>query len=260
MEYPYSGITRGLKYLAHLLRAGNGHSIHSPSVFALYNRLIQRDSDEDTTKIRAFHNLLKRRTERIEFLDPGKNNLPQNRSVGKIASQSAKGYVSGKILYNLVGYLKPNKGLELGTSMGISALYQQLACPSMEFTTIEGVPEIAELAQKNIEKYAHKTTILTGLFEDVLTDLSNQKRQFDYVYIDGHHQKSATLKYVQTIKTMLAAESCVVLDDIHWSKGMEEAWEEIRKDPKVATSIDLFHFGILLFGENLVKQHFVLRA
>jgi hypothetical protein len=41
---------------------------------------------------------------------------------------------------------------------------------------------------------------------------------------------------------------------------MEEAWDEIRKDPRVRVSIDLFAIGIVFFRrEFLEKQDYRIR-
>jgi len=51
-----------------------------------------------------------------------------------------------------------------------------------------------------------------------------------------------------------------VFDDIHWSLEMEEAWEQIRQDPGVTLSIDLFFIGLVFFSPSFkVKQHFTIR-
>jgi hypothetical protein len=39
-------------------------------------------------------------------------------------------------------------------------------------------------------------------------------------------------------------------DDIHWSPGMEEAWETIKKTPKVTVTIDTFQWGLFVLGMN----------
>jgi hypothetical protein len=40
---------------------------------------------------------------------------------------------------------------------------------------------------------------------------------------------------------------------------MEDAWNTIRKHPKVKVSIDLFHMGIVFFKEELSKEDFTIR-
>jgi len=52
----------------------------------------------------------------------------------------------------------------------------------------------------------------------------------------------------------------VILDDIHWSREMEEAWAAISQDTSVTCSIDLFFIGILFYNPDFkTKQHFVIR-
>jgi len=52
--------------------------------------------------------------------------------------------------------------------------------------------------------------------------------------------------------------SIFVFDDIHWSAGMESAWEIIKKDNRVSITIDLFWFGLVFFRGGIEKQDFVL--
>jgi hypothetical protein len=40
---------------------------------------------------------------------------------------------------------------------------------------------------------------------------------------------------------------------------MEHAWEQIKNNDRVTVSIDLFHMGIILFRQELSRQHFILR-
>jgi hypothetical protein len=47
---------------------------------------------------------------------------------------------------------------------------------------------------------------------------------------------------------------------VHWSKEMEQAWNEIIKHPSVTLSIDLFFIGVVLFKKDFkIKQDFVVR-
>ena len=54
-------------------------------------------------------------------------------------------------------------------------------------------------------------------------------------------------------------ETIFVFDDIHCSNGMTKAWEEIKKHPKVTSTIDLFFLGIVFFNTDLSKEDFVLK-
>ena len=79
------------------------------------------------------------------------------------------------------------------------------------------------------------------------------------VYFDGNHQKEATLKYFELLLPRAHNESVFIFDDIHWSKGMEEAWEEIKAHPRVRVTIDSFFWGIVFFRQEQEKEHFTIR-
>ncbi|UZH54849.1 class I SAM-dependent methyltransferase [Salinimicrobium tongyeongense] len=83
---------------------------------------------------------------------------------------------------------------------------------------------------------------------------------YDLIYIDGNHQKEATLSYFKKLLPTVHNDSVMIFDDIHWSKGMEEAWEEIKAHPKVKVSIDTFQWGLVFFRREQEKEHFVIRV
>ena len=52
----------------------------------------------------------------------------------------------------------------------------------------------------------------------------------------------------------------IILDDIHWSKEMEQAWQYVQRHKAVTMTIDLFFIGIVLLREEFkIKQHFSVR-
>ncbi|NJY64179.1 class I SAM-dependent methyltransferase [Salinimicrobium sp. CDJ15-81-2] len=83
---------------------------------------------------------------------------------------------------------------------------------------------------------------------------------FDLLYIDGNHQKEATLTYFEKLLPTIHNNSVMIFDDIHWSKGMEEAWEEIKAHPEVRVTIDTFQWGLVFFRREQEKEHFVIRV
>jgi hypothetical protein len=49
------------------------------------------------------------------------------------------------------------------------------------------------------------------------------------------------------------------LADIYWSADMEQAWKNICRQEDIPLSIDLFHFGVLIFDPYIrIKQHYYL--
>ena len=50
-----------------------------------------------------------------------------------------------------------------------------------------------------------------------------------------------------------------IFDDIHWSSGMENAWEYIKSHKKTTLTIDLFFVGIVFIKSELSKENFIIR-
>ena len=49
-----------------------------------------------------------------------------------------------------------------------------------------------------------------------------------------------------------------MFDDIHYSAEMENAWNEIKLRKEVCLSIDLYHFGLIFFNNDLPKQDYIV--
>ncbi|GAB2778946.1 hypothetical protein GCM10010465_27010 [Actinomadura fibrosa] len=83
---------------------------------------------------------------------------------------------------------------------------------------------------------------------------------YDLIYFDGNHQKKATLEYFEKLLPTAHNDSVFIFDDIHWSKEMEEAWEEIKAHPAVRVTIDTFSWGFVFFRREQEKEHFTIRV
>lgn len=120
------------------------------------------------------------------------------------------------------------KILELGTCVGFSSAYFALFAPSCEVITIEGDPQIAAIARKNhkILGVENQVRVECGRFDLVLLEILKNKK-FDLAFIDGHHDKIATLSYFLQIEPHIAENGAILFDDISWSNGMKEAWSLI---------------------------------
>ena len=91
-------------------------------------------------------------------------------------------------------------------------------------------------------------------------ETTNHKPQTtNLVFFDGNHQKEATLKYFNMLLPLAHNDSVFIFDDIHWSRGMEEAWEAIKDHPQVRVTIDSFYWGIVFFRKEQEKEHFIIR-
>ncbi|NJK96477.1 MAG: class I SAM-dependent methyltransferase [Bacteroidales bacterium] len=82
--------------------------------------------------------------------------------------------------------------------------------------------------------------------------------RIDFAYIDGNHRKESTIGYFEQILKYCHGESVIVLDDINWSPGMMEAWQQIQQHDQVRVCLDLFRMGIVFLEPKLQKQNFTI--
>jgi len=150
--------------------------------------------------------------------------------------------------------------IELGTCLGITTAYLSKACPEAEVITIEGCPETAKVAYQNFKDLELENTELqVGNFDVLLPGIIAQQERLDFVYVDGNHRKDATLNYFNWCLPKVHEGSLLIFDDIYWSKGMKEAWEEIKAHPEVTVTIDLFWIGLVYFRKGQAKEHFKIK-
>ena len=243
--------------------AHTANNIHSPFVYELANAVLEDDRtfyafpiiEQLREKLLADNVLLP-----IEDLGAGSKADPKMlRSVSSVARHSAVEARVGRMLFRLVNWRKPRHILELGTSLGISTLYQATGALSAPVTTVEGCTSIAQVAEQNFHRTGFsKIRLINDSFDRALDILLRESTAgFDYVFLDGDHRSGSSIRYFERILPSLHQDSLFLLADIYWSQEMKTAWQELCRHPAVSLSIDLFHFGILFFRkEQRTQQHF----
>jgi predicted O-methyltransferase YrrM len=251
-------------YLLHRIKAKNRHGLHSPFVYRLADEVIY---DFIAKKIYAeIENLRKallsdNRIINITDLGAGSAVKKSNKKkISEIARNSLKAPKLAQLLYRLVAEMKPANIIELGTCLGITTIYLQKAAPDARVLTLEGCPETAAVAQNIIENADCKhVKLIKGNFDDTLPEAIAKLPALDFVFVDGNHQKEATLKYFNWCMPKVHENSLLIFDDIYWSDGMKEAWQQIKADPRVTVTIDLFWIGLIFFRKGQAKENFMLK-
>ncbi len=194
-----------------------------------------------------------------EFASKNQNGL-NSRSISNLAIKSGIKPRYGSLLYRLISYFKPDLILEIGTSLGLSSMYIGKANSFVQFITLEGCKQCAEMAEQNFRNAKlDSVEVISGEFSSTLPIALNRLGKLDFAFIDGNHKKTAVIEYYEQILPFVHTETMLIFDDIHWSGGMEEAWELIRNDCRVKVTIDLFFLGIVFFKDNQAKENFILR-
>ena len=183
------------------------------------------------------------------------------RSVSEIARASLKSAKYAQLLFRIVKQYRPGTIIELGTSFGLTTAYLASGSPGSKVFTIEGSSAIANIAREGLAELGlQNIEIVEGEFLQSLPMVLSRTRSAELVFLDGNHRKEPTLAYFDQLIKYKTDLSLFIFDDIHWSKEMEEAWGEIKTDPRVTLTIDLFFFGLVFFTPAIkFKQDFVIR-
>ena len=252
------------RYIKYLLASKNHHAIHSPFVFDLVTNVIYKNISTNTTsKIESLRSNLCKDNNVISVKDFGAGsniNKKKKRKIKDIAKNSSKNKKFGDLLYRIVKHFKPAEIFELGTSFGISTLYLSKANPNSKITTFEGCEESAKIALDNFKKLdcANIDTII-GEFKRTFSKKLTEKNKVNMVFIDGNHSENATIKYFEELIKHSDQKTILIFDDIHWSSGMEKAWDYIKKSQKTRVTVDLFFIGLVFLDQKLSKENFIIR-
>jgi predicted O-methyltransferase YrrM len=263
----YNAWQLALKYFNYYISASNGkgHGIHSPFIFDFIKKVLNDDAVYPAygrlDKIRE--DLLHDNTS-ITLEDLGAGSVvskTNTRTIATIARHSAKSKKFACLLYRIVQHYKPTPIVELGTSLGLCTAGFAMADPKATIYTIEGAASVAGIAKKNFSQLGIENIDLrVGHFDQQLPLLLADLNHVGLAFIDGNHQYEPTLDYFRQLLPKMKNDSILIFDDIHWSTGMEQAWQGIQQDPAVRCTVDLFFIGIVFFREEFrEKQHFTIR-
>ena len=119
--------------------------------------------------------------------------------------------------------------------------------------TIEGSSALADVARETLRPLGDKVRVVNALFNEALDDLLPEMKDIDLAYIDGHHEKIATLTYFERLKPILAPGAIVLFDDISWSQDMREGWDTICQMAGMSDCVDLGAVGVCIWNPNVAK-------
>jgi predicted O-methyltransferase YrrM len=263
----YSSFQLAKKYFHYYLTASNGkgHGIHSPFVFD-FIKFVLNDRKKyacyEAIELIRKQLLQDHSTIDVEDFGAGSAVIKTNkRIISKIAASSLKPKKFSQLLFRIVQYYQPKTILELGTSFGITTAYLANGSKDATVYTLEGAASIAAIAAMNFKKLDLKNIQLKqGDFKNSFPELLADIKKADLAFVDGNHRKAPTLEYFAALLRVSDPSTIIIMDDIHWSKEMEDAWAAIQQHDTVTLTIDLFFIGLVFINPDFkVKQHFKIR-
>ena len=271
-------------FIRHFLTAWNtsGEAIHSPYLFRLV-RFVLRDENA----YYCFRDIERRREfllaceDSLDVVDYGSAGSPEGLHVQRRVCDIAKNHLEsarvGQVLFRIVNFLheeekRPLNILELGTSLGITTAYLASADSRNKVVTMEGSEAVLRVAQ-GVWKMLKLENIewIQGNIDDTLYNIyigergkvkgerGKERGELDLAFVDANHTYEATMRYADFLLNRLTEKGILVLDDIHYSEQMERAWNELKADPRVTTSMDLYHVGLLFVDTHYLKRHYRIR-
>jgi len=247
------------KFLRHILDAKNtkGHGIHSPYLYRFtHNAIYEKNPFYVFSQIETLRENLYYDDRKIFIKDYGTGNDRESR-VMDVAKTSLKKPKWAQLLFRAVNFTKAENVLELGTSLGLTTSYMASVSKDIKVTSLEGSEALAKIARENFEKLEiENIELVVGNIDETLAPTLSKLDKLDLVFFDANHQKEPVLKYFQQCLELSHAETVFILDDIHWSSSMEQAWCEIRKHEAVTATFDLFEMGIVFFNKNFPKKNY----
>ncbi len=256
-----------IKYISYYWKSTTKHGVHSPYVFEFITKVIEdRTKYETYTRVEEQRRRLLKNKNVVEIVDFGASSGKAGyqtylAKVQDIAKKSSITPSQGQLLYRIVKQLKPEIILEMGTSVGISSIYQVSGSPESFFIGIEGCATTAAIAEQSLKKFSegNNYSLVIGNFDVMLPGVLEKLNMVDFVFIDGNHAYKPVMRYFNQLLPYMQETSVIAFHDIYWSAEMEKAWNEIKQNPSVTISIDLFHMGLVFFRPGMPKQDFIIR-
>lgn len=248
-------------YIRYWLLQEDRYALQAPFVYQVYNNLLsylitQKSNDLD---LEALRKLLLKDQEILKISDYGagsKKLVSQFRKTAEVTKYSTTGRKYSQLYQYFCSLTPAEKVLELGTCLGINSRYLSRATVGTLYT-LEGAHTLYQKAQES--KVQPNTKYILGNIKDTLPDILIQIIKVDFVLIDATHTHAGTISYYNQILPFLHKGSIIAIADIHWSKEMNQAWQEIIARPEVRLSLDFYECGIIFFDEEIAKKKYILK-
>lgn len=243
------------------LKKEDNYSLQSPFVANLYRnlKLYLQNSKTKDLEIEDWRKALLQDEEILEIEDYGAGSKKLNKQRFRSTKAITRYSTSNRKFSQLYQYFcmqSPGKCvIELGTCVGLNTFYLSKVVQSHLYT-FEGSKSLIRKAKEGCGNQPIK--FVEGDIGKTLPAVLDQMGKVDFILLDANHTYEGTITYLKMVMPYLHDQSVVAIGDIHWSKEMEKAWEEIAQQPQVSLSLDFFECGILFFRKGLAKSQHIL--
>lgn len=156
-----------------------------------------------------------------------------------------------RLLQILVLLKKPKKVLEIGTFVGVSAMYMASVLPDeSELITVEKYSHFCDIAKRNFlsNGLENKIKIVEGDALEVIKEFQDCSEKFDLIFLDGN--KENYLDYFKILDPLLVNEGLFIVDDVLFNGDV------LNKQPKTPKGRGVLEF--IEYTESDTAYHKIL--
>jgi predicted O-methyltransferase YrrM len=246
-------LSLAISFLKHWSKAKTRHGVHSPFVYRLLDEVIY------DFRAKTVYQEIEQLRNDIEQDKPWISNA-ESAAVSHMTKKVPEPAKLAQLFYRLVADLKPGTSIVLGDSFGITTAYLAKAAPGAKLVSILENSEALTIAKENLQKLnIFNVELLFGNSDYLLPKLLEGIPELDFILIDGNHSRDAILNYFKSCLPKMSEHSMMVFEDIYRSSAMKSAWQEIKSNPEVSVTIDLFWIGLVFVRRAQRKEDFKIR-
>jgi hypothetical protein len=149
---------------------------------------------------------------------------------------------------------------------------KKIKLPVSNLSTYKGVnSKKSRLLFKIGHYFSPKSILIVGAstFEKEVFALANPKAKIDIdidnaiyncIYFSSIGINSITNETIEQLVLTIENDSFWIIENVHANAAAEALWQTLKQNPKVTVTIDTYHFGLVFFRREQVKEHFIIRA
>ncbi len=146
----------------------------------------------------------------------------------------------GNLFTHLVQRKRAENVIEFGTAFGVSGMYFLAGLKANNFgqlLTFDPNDVWAKLANENLKQIGHPYQLTIGTFEENIEKVLPQDQHIDVAFLDAIHTQEFVLPQLEIVLKYSKPGTIVILDDINFSKDMEECWRKVANDSRFRSAV-----------------------
>ena len=135
-----------------------------------------------------------------------------------------------------------------------------LSIPSTEIFPGIFIPALSRiLIEVRASQSLWQNNAVGGLIPEILEkeDFSTGN-SFDLLFVDLKEKEVTEKGYFSNLLQHTIKDSVFIVWNIRESGLISDLWKEIKEDPEVKVTVDLFKLGVVFFRDELSKEDFIL--